>query len=373
MWRAVCLTGLLLVLAGCGAESDRQEITVTRSSSDELAAPAASMDTAERFGMKPRTGMGNMGAHATAVQMFAFETPEGWSKASPTSLRQVNFTIGDTGQCYLTVLGGTGGGLTANINRWRKQMGLEPASEDDVMALPKTTLLGHEGVAVDLKGTFAGMGGNAQEGYRLLGRLAIANGKAYFVKMTGPADLVGKEEGRFNQFCDSLKEDPQAMIAAAHASAGVSGTAPGLPPVGGFNSMDLKWDAPEGWEQAPDRPMRLVTYKVGDAECYIALLSGGAGGVDANINRWRRQMGQPALSKVELAALPKLTVLGREAPMVEITGEYIGMGETRNANAGMLGLVCPLEGQTLFVKMVGPAEVLAGQTEQFKAFCTSLR
>jgi len=379
MWRAWCLVGLLPILAGCGPEGGRQEITVTRTGSVDTGAPAGSMGTAERMGFRAGSGMGAV-APAGGAARYAYEAPEGWTEGAATSMRQVNFTIGDTGECYLTVLPSSGGGLLANVNRWRKQMGRDPIGDAELAALAKTTLLGHEAVAIDLDGSFSGMGTDAKEGYRMLGRLAVTENSAYFVKLTGPAALVGEQVEAFDRFSDSLREDPMAAAAAAHAAAGLpampsgmSGAGMGgLPPVGGFDSMDLEWNAPEGWVKAPDNAMRLVTYTVGEAECYVAVLSGPAGGVNANINRWQQQMGQPVLSELELAALPKLNVLGRESAMVEIKGEYTGMGETRDANYGMLGLVCPLEGQTLFVKMVGPAEVIAGQTDQFKAFCTSL-
>ena len=116
-----------------------------------------------------------------------------------------------------------------------------------------------------------------------------------------------------------------------------------MPEIGGFDSRDMAWDAPEGWEQAPDKAMRLVTYGVGGAECYVSLMSGSAGGVGANVNRWRQQMGQPGLSQLELAALPKITVMGQEATLMEVKGDYdSGMGDTAKAAQGMLGIICSL-------------------------------
>lgn len=388
MWRALCFAGVLLALAGCGSEGGRQEITVTRSGSVDTGAPAGSSNTAARLGMRAAGGggMGGMGmGMGSAATQYAYDTPEGWEEAPATSMRQVNFTVGEEGECYLTVLSGTRAGLAANVNRWRRQMGLGPLNEEAVAELPATTLLGHDAVAIDLAGAFSGMGTEAQEGYRMLGRLAVTENEAYSVKLTGPEALVAEQMEAFDQFCDSLEEDPMTAAAAAHAAAGLPAMPSGMPgsgmgggmqnmpAVGGFNTMNLDWDAPESWEQAPDRPMRLVTYTVGEAECYVAVLSGPAGGVEANVNFWRQQMGQPPLPKVELAALPKLTVLGQESPMVEIKGEYTGMGERRDPGYAMLGVICPLDGQTLFVKMVGPEATLAEHTDEFQAFCTSLR
>ena len=49
-------------------------------------------------------------------------------------MRLVNLRpAGDpSAECSLVVLGGDGGGLTANVNRWGDQMGLGPLSEEEV-------------------------------------------------------------------------------------------------------------------------------------------------------------------------------------------------------------------------------------------------
>lgn len=135
----------------------------------------------------------------------------------------------------------------------------------------------------------------------------------------------------------------------------------------------LAWDAPETWERQPERAMRLATYTTGGCECYITTLSGLAGGVAANINRWRRQMGQPPLSEEELAALPTLNVLGRETPFVTIAGAYTGMSGEERPGYLMYGMVCPLEGETVFAKMIGPEAQMRAEADRFAAFCESLR
>src|SRR5262249_7234633 len=91
----------------------------------------------------------------------------------------------------------------------------------------------------------------------------------------------------------------------------------------------LKWTAPAGWTKQGDRPMRIVTYvpeKAKNSLVYVAVLSGEAGGVKSNIDRWRTQMGQAELSDAEFAALPRGKVLGAEAVFAEITGTFSGMG-----------------------------------------------
>jgi hypothetical protein len=59
--------------------------------------------------------------------------------------------------------------------------------------------------------------------------------------------------------------------------------------------------------------------------------------------------------------------------MVEAAGLYTGMGEVSEAGSMLLGVVCPLGGETLFVKMVGPQQAVLGEKDRFVAFCRSLQ
>ncbi len=135
------------------------------------------------------------------------------------------------------------------------------------------------------------------------------------------------------------------------------------------------WTAPEGWRPAEERPMRVVTFAAGpnqEAECYVTILGQGGGGAAANINRWREQMGQPPLTEAEVAALPVIEVLGKPSPWVEIRGTFTGQSGAVLDDALLLGLVCPVDAFSVFVKMTGPASVVEAQRDAFLAFCTSL-
>jgi hypothetical protein len=111
--------------------------------------------------------------------------------------------------------------------------------------------------------------------------------------------------------------------------------------------------------------MRLVTFTPDGAEgteCYVTILGGAAGGVAANINLWRQQRKLAPLSSDAIAKLPKISVLGRDAPFAEIDGGKVGT----------YGVVCELGDRTVFVKMNGPMDVLRAERERFVEFCKSL-
>lgn len=136
------------------------------------------------------------------------------------------------------------------------------------------------------------------------------------------------------------------------------------------------WQAPDGWQLAPARPLREVTFTMGPSgstECYVSVLSGAAGGVEANVNRWREQMGRPPLQPAEFADLPTLTVLGEPAPFIEIRGDYTGLVGPTMPGYMMRALVCSLETEVVFVKMVGPEAEVETERDNFASFCESLQ
>ncbi|MFN0075834.1 MAG: hypothetical protein ACKVY0_05115, partial [Prosthecobacter sp.] len=73
----------------------------------------------------------------------------------------------------------------------------------------------------------------------------------------------------------------------------------------------LTWTIPEGWSEfaTPDPSgMRILDLRFGpnqEGECYISLMPGPAGGLEANVNRWRTQMGQTPYTADEIAKLAK--------------------------------------------------------------------
>ncbi|MFV1958187.1 MAG: hypothetical protein ACC662_02115 [Planctomycetota bacterium] len=307
---------------------------------------------------------------------WAYMVPEGWTLLPPRPLRDLGFRVANDPQaeCTFTVLPGTGGGMAANVNRWRRQLGLEPATDEEIEALEKQGFLGLPARRVDLTGTYGGMRGDqGLENARLLGLIAVLPKNALFLKMVGPADVVEAERAHFDAFAASLKPKPHARPTTPSGrgqppSEGPAPAGPGRPPA-------LRWDVPEGWEERPARPMREVTLAPKGSkgtEAYVAILRGDAGGMAANINRWRGQMGQPPLSSAEIAALLRLEVLGREGVLVQIEGEFRGQGGEQAEGAALLGFVLLRDEDAVFVKMTGPADEVRTEKANFETFCRSL-
>lgn len=357
---------LVLVLAaaaaGCGTGETTHPIEETRPLSGPRTAPSS--DTRARMGLADERaggfahahgGMGDghppigggdpHGALAAPAPALAWDLPEGWQSLAATSLRAGNFAVaGREGlQCFITLLPGDGGGLAANLNRWRGQMGLPDLTPEEIDALPRVRALG-----ADVPLLVAESEG--PEGPSALAGVAVERaGGAVFVKMTGTTGDVRAELDRFRALCASLRD-----AAPAAPAAGPGGAA------GGF-----AWTTPQGWAEKPARQMRLVTVgPAGDprVECFVTVLAGAGGGLEANVNRWRSQLKLAPLAADAIAELPTLDVLGRKAQVVEIDGGQVGM----------FGLVCEMGEQSLFVKMTGPMDALRQERGSFDAFCTSL-
>jgi len=201
---SLCLLPFLLPLTGCDRHiDDRMEITDTVSKASLIPAvevPDFEATTRERLAL-----MGEPKKQGP----FIYQAPIDWVEQAGSAMRIANFRFGkeNEGECYLSFLQGESGGVTENINRWRKQMGMEPMSEAEMATIGTLKMMSSDAYFIDLKGTFSGMQQDPKEGYRMLGAILPLGemGMTIFVKMTGPAALVEEHSLDFKRFCFFLK------------------------------------------------------------------------------------------------------------------------------------------------------------------------
>jgi len=312
---------------------------------------------------------GHGAGHGAPATPFSWALPDGWEERAPNSIRIANFGIeaDPAAECYLASLPGAAGGLVANVNRWREQMGLQAMPEVDIRAMPQKKMLGRNATFIDIEGEFTGMGGGGTTaGYRMLGFLLELPQVSLFLKMTGPAATLEHERENFMALAASLQ----------FGGGGDRKPAGGAAQGGAASSGGLSWNAPEGWEQQPSRSMRAVTYRpAGDpeAQCYVSIWPGNVGGLLMNINRWRGEAGAAPLTLAEIDAFPKTKALGREVALLHVEGDFRGMGGAPLSGAGLMAIFCELSGRTVTVKMTGPAALVAKEKDNFVAFCESLK
>jgi hypothetical protein len=72
--------------------------------------------------------------------------PAGWTVGPENAMRKATWIVsgpnGSKAEIAVTVFPGTVGGLTANVNRWRGQIGLPPAGADEIAAAAKAVKVG---------------------------------------------------------------------------------------------------------------------------------------------------------------------------------------------------------------------------------------
>lgn len=361
-------TSLGFLALGCGADpGPRVEIAETRTATKAFAPVVPGATSAQRFGAEERPAAEGSDGLADLLE---YELPAGWKELRPTSDRLINLQPAghEQASCYLTFLAGGGGGLESNVNRWIGQFGGEPLDAEQVAALPKQALLGRDATLVEVEGTFAAMGGPPQAGFALVGLILSDPSGGIFLKFTGPSALVAAERANFLALASSLgmKEAPAGNAGEAHEHAGVD--TPG-------SSGGLAFVAPAGWQETEPRPMREVNFALqsGAAECYVTRLGGDGGGLVPNLNRWRNQFGEAPLTAEALEALERVTMLGQAVPVLEVGGDFTGMDGATKSEQGMLGVAWIGAGESLFVKLVGPRDVVHAERANFIAFVASLR
>ena len=355
-FRTLAAAGLLLLLASCGGENS-YEFTDVRERSQPRHRVPPNLSPEERLGLKARS--------TSRKVPLTWRTPAGWEEYDAGSpMRSASWRVRGEAQtdCSLTLLP-TQGGIEANVNRWRGEMGLAPIDEAAVQALPTRSLLGMEGTYLDLEGDFSGgrSAGGAVPNARMLGVILQGPKASVFLKFTGPADVVGRNKLGFEALVDSMVFDP-------------GGSGSGAPGGGAGQPGALQWTTPEKWNPQPPRPMREATFIPEDMPegwCYIGLIGGG---IEPNLNRWRGEMGAQPLSAEAIAKLPTLSAGSSAGPFLELSGDFRGTGGDPQTDATLYGFIAPRgQGFFVFVKMVGPRDKMPAQKARFEALCRSLK
>ena len=153
-------------------------------------------------------GMPPMGGAATtgpAPEHPAWTVPAGWTEQPPSPMLLAKFVATDNAaraEITVSAFPGDVGGLLANVNRWRKQVTLEPIAEAD-LAKTVTQVDSPSGkmMLVDFGGTDAKTGRPAQ----LAGLIVPQGEKTWFYKLLGDAAVVAREKAALVKFAQSVK------------------------------------------------------------------------------------------------------------------------------------------------------------------------
>jgi hypothetical protein len=366
---------LAVLLPSCGGDNSSGGFQAPRETSSSTNLNSGGGD---RFTMPPLGSGGNgmvSGAPGVALE---WEVPPGWTELPLTSMRAANFRVAgnEKAECYLVLLGGDSGGLASNIDRWRSQISLPGLPPAELASLPHAMLLGRDGVVVDCAGTWKGMGGTENEaGWRLVGIMQVDVAGSAFFKMYGPDALIAAEKEHFLALARSIRPSHAGFGADPNPGQPAPGPAPmpadpNNPAAASMagQQQGFTWMAPGTWTKGLEKSTRAVTYATpGGGECYVSVIPGDANGIEANMNRWRGQLGVAALAAGEVEKLEHLSICGADGRMITIEGAGDSAGK------GMLGALALVGGRSVFVKLTGPRDAVQKEAENFKAFAQSLK
>jgi hypothetical protein len=136
----------------------------------------------------------------------------------------------------------------------------------------------------------------------------------------------------------------------------------------------VHWTAPPGWDKQAASGFRKGSFLVHGADGKTADVSvisfpETAGGLLANVNRWRNQLKLAPVADAAQAGTP-MAVAGHEMFFVDLVSEQAtGPDGTKTR---ILGGVLPLGSETWFFKMMGPDQLVEAQREEFKQFLESV-
>ena len=152
------------------------------------------------------------------------------------------------------------------------------------------------------------------------------------------------------------------------AKTNMSDTAP-LVKVPEIKSAGFSWKKPESWIPSSGSSMRLASFDVpfsdGTGDLSVIQLSGTGGSLEANVNRWRRQLNlEPqTLSEIEKEMIENKGGLGVYNIIRIINGEM---------DSAFLCAILPAGNQTLFVKLSTKPHGIREIETDFISFCSSL-
>jgi len=138
------------------------------------------------------------GTHAASPASLAeFSTPSGWQKDPPAAPpRMLSFQIAGGGEVVVTRMESSSfGSLADNINRWRRQLGMEPVADTSAYQ-PREIPVGQSGgLLFEI----------SSPDKTLLAAMAAVEDDVWFVKLTGPTHIVAEQRGNFESFLKSLR------------------------------------------------------------------------------------------------------------------------------------------------------------------------
>jgi len=365
-WVGVTAAVILLAsLTGC----DRDEIKVYRVAKESAQPMEASMPS------------GHLETAPAAKPSLTWKTPEAWTEVTPGEMRLASFNVkgpdGKQADMSIIPLPGLAGGDAPNVNRWRGQVGLPPATPEEIEKSGEAIEAGGQPAKFyELTGTNPSSG----DPTRVFGVIQHRDGTAWFFKMTGDDAVVAAQKPAFLEFLKTLDFTGAAAAPVAlppnHPPMGGGDMMGAMPPATGEISSEGKpgWQVPAGWTEIPGGQFLIAKFTIAAGEAKAAVnvstSTGDGGGLAGNVNRWRKQLGLAEFSTAEIGSEVKaLEITGGKASLVDFSGKDARSGSP----ARLVGAIVPQNSQTWFYKLMGDASVVESQKDTFTKFVQGVK
>ncbi|HXE42360.1 MAG TPA: hypothetical protein VN516_04980 [Candidatus Baltobacteraceae bacterium] len=171
-----------------------------------------------------------------------------------------------------------------------------------------------------------------------------------------------------------IEASPTSALPPGHPSIGdATAPAPAMTPIENSTSP-LTWKTPEGWTEVPPTELRLASFKINKdgkmADVSVIPLGAMAGTDEANVNRWRGQVGLSAVTSDELQkSAQNVEIGGQPAQLYDVVGTNPGSGDKTR----ILGAILHRADSTWFFKMTGDGDLAETQKPAFVEFLKSVK
>ena len=367
---------LLMFAAGC----NRDGVKVYKvDSSDMVATTAPPVAATQPSGMPATMPDGLTAPDNSGLPKLKYTLPSGWTEKAPSQMRVASFDIsanGKTVDVSVIPLGPMSGTDTANVNRWRGQVG-QPSMDDATLKQTAEPVQVGEKAAhmYDITGTSPG----SSDEQRIIGVILHTDDATWYFKMMGDSALADQNKLAFTAFLSTVQflsstgaVPPMDMSPFPAGHPAIPGLTLGSQALAGDKPS---WTAPSGWKEGELTQFLVAKYVVQGndgamAAVNVSQLDGDGGGLLPNINRWRGQLGQPPITDDDAAKLPTIDASGAKAVVTDFTGTDMRNG---GKPARLVGVVLPLNGQTWFYKLMGDPNIVSQQKDAFVAFVQSAK
>ena len=134
---------------------------------------------------------------------LSWTTPKNWIEKTPKKFSLATYDAptsnGELIELSISKLSDDGGGITSNVNRWRRQINLESQSEETILenAKKESSILG-EYFIFELQ----------NDDNAIIAAIIPFSNETIFIKMNGAVALLTELKYEFELFCKSIHRTP---------------------------------------------------------------------------------------------------------------------------------------------------------------------